>query len=106
MNIAPNPLPATALTAEVPRPTQPPAHESSRPVVAPNPAEAMAQEARRDDAQRTGHRAERKLEHNPQTHGQHTRQKTARAATAADSATTPEPRPNKDSVGALLDVFA
>ena len=110
MNIAPTPVPVPALTAEAPRPAQPPVHESSRPVIAPNASEAMAQETRRDDAQHTGHHAERKVEHDSKAHGQHTRRR------AADSRSTPmEPATSTEqgskparnlTVGALLDVFA
>ena len=106
MNIAPNPLPATVLTAEAPRPAQPPSHESSRPVIAPNPSGPIAEETRRDDEPRTGQHTERKLEHEPQSHSQHTRRRTASVSATVDSPAAAEPRPHNLAVGGLLDVFA
>jgi len=106
MNIAPNPLPVTVLTAEAPRPAQPPSHESSRPVIAPNPSGPIAEETRRDDEPRTGQHTERKLEHEPQSHSQHTRRRTASASATVDSPATAEPRTQNLAVGGLLDVFA
>ena len=52
MNIAPTAVPTAVLTPEAPRPLQPPTHQSSRPIIAPNRSEAAAQETRREEFRR------------------------------------------------------
>ena len=106
MNIAPTAVPTAVLTPEAPRPLQPPTHESSRPIIAPNRAEATAQETRREDTSRADR--ERKIEHEPQ-------QRSPQAHRDSDHSQAVEPDTSADNraeaagqhaVGVLLDVFA
>ncbi len=111
MNIAPTAVPTAVLTPEAPRPLQPPSHESSRPIIAPNRSEASAQETRREDTpQAAGRPVERKIEHEPQERSPQTRSGSADNPTSrVEPTTAAESRAEANgsrAVGALLDVFA
>jgi hypothetical protein len=110
MNIAPTAVPTAVLTPEAPRPLQPPTHESSRPIIAPNRSEATAQETRREDTPHVAERPiERKIEHEPQERSPQTHRGSADSpASHVEPTTAADNRAEANgshAVGALLDVF-